>query len=212
MNYRSALNWDLASKLDISNTNPDPIRQFQNWYRAAERASVPEPEAMSIATATPDGKPSSRMVLLRGWGEKGFVFYTNYTSRKGRELGSNAHAALLFWWPEMRRQIRITGKVKKVTGEESDRYFNQRPKEHRINTCASPQSSVVASREDLEAWAAAIQKMHPGEGPPRPKHWGGFRVEPQEIEFWQQGAHRLHDRIRYRSKKDGTWIRERLAP
>ncbi len=167
---------------------------------------------MSVATATPDGKPSSRMVLLRGASERGFVFYTNYSSRKGRELASNAHAALLFWWPELRRQIRITGRVKKLSAEESDRYFEQRPKEHRVSACASPQSAVIATREELERWAREIQNMHPVEGPPRPKHWGGFRVEPQEIEFWQQGAHRLHDRIRYRKKKDGTWIRERLAP
>jgi pyridoxamine 5'-phosphate oxidase len=202
----------LIPKLDISTTDPDPFRQFQKWYRAAGRAGVPEPEAMSLATATQAGKPSSRMVLLRGANERGFVFYTNYNSRKGRELDSNAHAALLFWWPELRRQIRITGRVKKLSGEESDRYFEQRPKEHRVSACASPQSAVIASREELERWAREIQNMHPLEGPPRPKHWGGFRVEPQELEFWQQGAHRLHDRIRYRKKKDGTWIRERLAP
>ncbi len=166
---------------------------------------------MSIATSTPEGKPSSRMVLLRGSDERGFVFYTNYTSRKGRELASNAHAALLFWWPQQRRQVRVTGRVKKVSAEESDRYFNRRPAEHRVSAAASPQSAVIASREELERWSAEIRKLHPDEGPPRPKHWGGFRVEPQEIEFWQQGAHRLHDRIRYR-KKNGAWIRERLSP
>jgi pyridoxamine 5'-phosphate oxidase len=201
-----------TQNLDISRTDPDPIRQFQKWYRAAGRAGVPEPEAMSIATATPGGKPSSRMVLLRGSSERGFVFYTNYDSRKGRELASNGHAALLFWWPELRRQVRIAGRVKKVSAEESDRYFEQRPKEHRVSACASPQSAVIADRGELERWAQAIQNMHPDQGPPRPKHWGGYRVEPREIEFWQQGAHRLHDRIRYRKKKDGTWIRERLAP
>lgn len=199
-------------KLDISTTDPDPIRQFQKWYRAAERAGVAEPEAMCLATATHDGKPSSRMVLLRGSDDRGFVFYTNYDSRKGRELAGNAHAALLFWWPEQRRQIRITGGVKKVSAEESDDYFAKRPAEHRVSACASPQSAVIASREELERWARAIGKLHPHQGPPRPKHWGGFRVEPREIEFWQQGAHRLHDRIRYRKKKDGTWLRERLAP
>jgi len=166
---------------------------------------------MSIATSTPDGKPSSRMVLLRGSDERGFVFYTNYTSRKGRELSSNAHAALLFWWPQQRRQVRVTGRVRKVSAEESDRYFEQRPAEHRVSAAASPQSAVIASRGELERWTAEIRKLHPGDGPSRPKHWGGFRVEPQEIEFWQQGAHRLHDRIRYR-KKNGAWIRERLAP
>jgi pyridoxamine 5'-phosphate oxidase len=207
----------LPTALDISTTEADPIRQFQKWYRAAERAGVAEPEAMSVATATPGGKPSSRMVLLRGSSDRGFVFFTNYSSRKGRELATNAHAALLFWWPELRRQVRITGRVKKVSAEESDRYFAQRPKEHRISACASPQSSVVAGRDELEAWAGEIQaryteKPHPGEGPPRPNYWGGYRVEPLEIEFWQQGANRLHDRIRYRKKKDGTWIRERLAP
>jgi pyridoxamine 5'-phosphate oxidase len=199
-------------KLDISTTDSDPMRQFQKWCRAAGRAGVPEPEAMCLSTATPDGKTSSRMVLLRGSDDRGFVFYTNYDSRKGRELAGNAHAALLFWWPEQRRQIRITGSVKKVSAEESDRYFAQRPVEHRVSACASPQSSVIAAREELETWAREIQKLHPSEGPPRPKHWGGFRVEPREIEFWQQGAHRLHDRIRYRREKDGSWLRERLAP
>ena len=166
---------------------------------------------MSVSTSTQDGKPSSRMVLLRGCDERGFVFYTNYTSRKGRELALNGHAALLFWWPEQRRQVRITGRVRKVSAEESDRYFNQRPAEHRVSAAASPQSAVIASKNELEIWAAEIRKLHPDDGPSRPKHWGGFRVEPQEIEFWQQGANRLHDRIRYR-KKNGTWIRERLAP
>jgi pyridoxamine 5'-phosphate oxidase len=198
--------------LDISTTDPDPLRQFQKWFRAAERAGVPEPEAMSVATATPGGKPSSRMVLLRGSDDRGLVFYTNYGSRKGRELASNARAALLFWWPELRRQVRIAGRVKKISAQESNRYFAQRPEEHRVSACASPQSSVVASREELETWAREIRKLHPHGGPSRPKYWGGYRVEPQEIEFWQQGAHRLHDRIRYRKKKDGTWIRERLAP
>jgi pyridoxamine 5'-phosphate oxidase len=200
-----------SQKLDISTTDDDPVRQFQRWFRAAERAGEPEPEAMSVSTSTPDGKPSSRLVLLRGCDERGFVFYTNYTSRKGRELASNGHAALLFWWPQQRRQVRITGRVKRVSPEESDRYFEQRPAEHRVSAAASPQSAVIASREELERWAAEIRKLHPDDGPRRPKHWGGFRVEPQEIEFWQQGAHRLHDRIRYR-KKNGTWIRERLAP
>ena len=200
-----------SPKLDISTVDPDPLRQFQKWFRAAERAGEPEPEAMSVSTSTPNGKPSSRMVLLRGNDERGFVFYTNYSSRKGRELDSNRHAALLFWWPLQRRQVRITGRVKKVSPQESDRYFSQRPAEHRVNAVASPQSAVIASREELERWAAEIRKLHRADGPRRPKHWGGFRVEPQEIEFWQQGEHRLHDRIRYR-KKNSAWIRERLAP
>lgn len=202
----------MASKLDIPVTDLDPIRQFEKWFRAARRAGVPEPEAMSVATSTADGRPSSRMVLLRGLDERGFVFYTNYMSRKGRELGANPHAALLFWWPEQRRQVRVTGPVKKVGSEESDRYFEQRPAGHRVSAYASPQSSVIASREELERWAREIEKLHPAGGPKRPKHWGGFRVLPREVEFWQQGAHRLHDRIRYRKTKDGSWIRERLAP
>jgi pyridoxamine 5'-phosphate oxidase len=199
-------------KLDVASTGADPIKQFQAWYRAAQRAGVPEPEAMSIATTTPQGRPSSRMVLLRGVDERGFVFYTNYNSRKGRELSSNPHGALLFWWPEQRRQIRIMGRAKKVSAGESDRYFEQRPPAHRISACASPQSAVISSREELAGWSREIQKLHPDGAVPRPKHWGGFRVEPQEIEFWQQGADRLHDRIRYRKKKNGSWIRERLAP
>jgi pyridoxamine 5'-phosphate oxidase len=197
--------------LDISSTDPDPIRQFLKWFQAEKRAGNPEPEAMCVASAAPDGKPSARMVLLRGLDERGFVFYTNYTSRKGRELDANKHAALLFWWSGRRRQVRITGPARKVSAEESDLYFEQRPEAHRISACASPQSKVIASRSELEKWTREIEKLHPSGGPPRPKHWGGYRVEPREVEFWEQGAHRLHDRIRYR-KKNGLWIRERLAP
>ncbi len=166
---------------------------------------------MSIATVSRDGRPSTRMVLLRGVDERGFVFYTNYASRKGRELAENPNAALLFWWPERRRQVRVVGGVKRVGSRESDLYFAQRPEEHRVSACASPQSKVIASRAELEKWAREIQKVHPKGGPKRPRYWGGFRVVPREIEFWEQGAHRLHDRIRYR-KKNGLWIRERLAP
>jgi pyridoxamine 5'-phosphate oxidase len=193
-------------------TSSDPLKEFEKWFRAARRAGNPEPEAMSVATATPDGKPSSRMVLLRGLDQRGFVFYTNYNSRKGKELAANPFAALLFWWPELRRQVRITGAVKRVSPAESDVYFARRPAEHRVNAVASPQSAVIESRQVLEMWAREIQRLHPGSAPARPKHWGGFRVEPREIEFWQQGAHRLHDRIRYRKQKNGAWIRERLAP
>jgi pyridoxamine 5'-phosphate oxidase len=181
------------------------------WFQAEKKARNPEPEAMSLSSASPDGKPSSRMVLLRGADARGFVFYTNYTSRKGGELDLNPAAALLFWWPRKRRQIRVTGPVRKVSSAESDAYFNQRPEAHRVSACASPQSKVIASREELERWTKQVEKLHPSGGPPRPNHWGGYRVEPREVEFWQQGADRLHDRIRYR-KKDGAWIRERLAP
>jgi pyridoxamine 5'-phosphate oxidase len=152
------------------------------------------------------------MVLLRGYDERGFVFYTNYQSRKGREIAENPKAALLFWWPQQRRQIRVVGSIEKVSVEESDRYFSLRPAEHRVSAVASPQSRVISSRAELLRWARDIRKVYPDAGPPRPSHWGGFRVEPHEIEFWQQGAHRLHDRIRYRKQKNGSWISERLAP
>ncbi len=167
---------------------------------------------MSVSTASAAGQPSSRMVLLRGYDDRGFVFYTNYDSRKGREIAANPKAALLFWWPQQRRQIRIVGKIVKVSAAESDQYFMRRPVEHRVSAAASPQSRVIASRSELLRWARDIRKVYPEDGPPRPTHWGGFRIEPHEIEFWQQGAHRLHDRTRYRKQKDGSWISERLAP
>lgn len=167
---------------------------------------------MTLATATRGGKPSARMVLLKGVDQRGFVFYTNYESRKGRELGENRRAALVFYWGPLDRQVRVTGRVSRVTAEESDAYFGTRPVGSRFSAAVSAQSSVVKSRAALEAELARLKAQYPEDGPPRPKHWGGYRVDPDEIEFWQQGESRLHDRLRYRRLRDGTWRIDRLAP
>ncbi len=167
---------------------------------------------MTLATATRDGKPSARMVLLKGVDKEGFVFYTNYESRKGRELAGNPRAALVFYWPPLDRQVRITGRVEKVSPEESDAYFASRPLGSRFSASVSRQSSVVASRAVLEQGLQKMKARYPEAGPPRPKMWGGYRVRPDEIEFWEQGEFRLHDRLRYRRRRDGSWKMERLAP
>ncbi len=192
--------------------HPDPIKLFSEWFEAAERTALKEPNAMTLATATKSGKPSARMVLLKGWDERGFVFYTNYQSRKGRELAQNPHAALVLFWQPMERQIRITGRVRKVTAEESDAYFQSRPLGSRFSASVSKQSSVIASREVLLEKLKKLEQAYPDGNPPRPLHWGGFRVEPSEIEFWQGGQFRLHDRLRYRRRRDGGWSVDRLSP
>jgi pyridoxamine 5'-phosphate oxidase len=190
----------------------DPIRLFRKWFDAALKAGMKEPTAMTLATATRDGKPSARMVLLKGFDQDGFVFYTNYESRKGRELAENARAALVFYWPPLDRQVRITGRVSKVSAAESDAYFASRPLGSRFSAATSRQSSVIASRALLEKRLAELTARYPEAGPPRPKNWGGYRVRPDEIEFWQQGEFRLHDRMRYRRRRDGSWKVDRLAP
>jgi len=167
---------------------------------------------MTLATATKSGKPSARMVLLKGWDERGFVFYTNYKSRKGRELAQNPHAALVLFWQPLERQIRITGRVKKVSAEESDAYFHGRPLGSRFSAAVSKQSSVIASREVLLEKLKKLEEKYPDGNPPRPIYWGGFRVDPSEIEFWQGGQFRLHDRLRYRRRRDGGWNVDRLSP
>jgi pyridoxamine 5'-phosphate oxidase len=189
----------------------DPIRQFQDWFDAALRAGIKEPNAMTLATSTRDGKPSARMVLLKGFDERGFVFFTNYESRKGRELAGNARAALVFYWEPLGRQVRVTGRVSKVTAAESDEYFESRPLGSRFSAAVSRQSKVIASREVLESALEKLKRKYPEDGPPRPKNWGGYRVRPDEIEFWQQGEFRLHDRIRYRRRGAG-WKVDRLSP
>ena len=196
--------------------HPDPIAQFRRWFRAAERAGVPEPNAMTLATVTRAGRPSARMVLLKGLpsakgAQRGFTFFTNYDSRKGREIAQNPRVALVFYWREINRQVRITGRVSKLTAAESDAYFATRPGPSRLAAAASRQSTVIASRAALEDKFAALAAQYPHGGPPRPINWGGYCVHPNEIEFWQQGPHRLHDRLRYR-KTRGRWVLERLAP
>jgi pyridoxamine 5'-phosphate oxidase len=198
--------------LDERTADPDPIRQFQKWLDLARRSDLKEPTAMTLATAGRDGKPSARMVLLKGADEQGFVFFSNYESRKGRELNDNSRAALVFYWAELDRQVRVTGRVSKLSAADSDAYFASRPPGSRFGAAVSKQSSVIASRAVLEQGLAKLKAEYPDTGPPRPKHWGGYRVRPDEIEFWQQGEHRLHDRLLYRRRRDGAWRIERLSP
>jgi pyridoxamine 5'-phosphate oxidase len=190
----------------------DPFRQFEKWFQEAEAAKVIEPNAMICSAATPDGKPSSRIVLLKGLDGRGFVFYTNYESRKGRELMQNTHTSLLFPWISLERQVTVEGDATKVSPEESAAYFHTRPRASQLAAWASVQSSVISGRTVLEEAMKAIEHKYVGAEVPMPPHWGGFRVVPQTVEFWQGRRSRLHDRLRYRREKSGGWIIERLAP
>ncbi len=190
----------------------DPIRQFLSWFEEASQTAVAESNAMTLATATPDGRPSARMVLLRGVDDRGFAFFTNYESRKARELEANPHAALVFFWHELERQVRVEGRVERVAGSESDEYFRSRPLGARIGAWASPQSKVVAGREVLESRFGELESQYPQGEVPRPNNWGGYRLIPESIEFWQGRPNRLHDRLRYTKRETGGWLIERLAP
>lgn len=198
--------------LSESGAGQDPIRLFARWYDAARAADVPLPDAMALATATPDGRPSSRMVLLKGFDEDGFVFYTNYESRKAAELDANPHAALTFHWTVLERQVRIEGAVVRTSRDEAKEYFRTRPEDSQIGAWASPQSREIASRAALEARAAARAEEFSGRDIPLPPFWGGYRVVPERIEFWQGRAGRLHDRLLYERTDEGVWARRRLAP
>ncbi len=199
--------------LDEATVDRDPIKQFAAWYDAAVAEGLPEPEAMTLSTATPDGRPSARIVLLRGFDARGFCFFTNYASRKGRELAANPYAALTVHWTEHERQVRIEGRVEKTTTAESDAYFTSRPPASRIGAWSSPQSEVLADREALEELFAKFTSEHPDDTTiPRPEHWGGYRLVPERIEFWQGRRSRLHDRLCFRRDPSGVWIIERLAP
>ena len=195
-----------------SEMNPDPVAQFESWFEQARSANLLEPNAMTLATSTGKGDPSARIVLLKGLSAEGFVFYTNYESQKGRELEENPRAALLFYWGSLERQVRITGTVKRVAREESEVYFQSRPKGHRLGAWVSRQSSVVAGREVLDARLKELEGRYSAEPGPLPPFWGGYRVHPETIEFWQGRPNRLHDRIRYRRLEQGGWTMERLSP
>ncbi|WP_036897967.1 pyridoxamine 5'-phosphate oxidase [Propionibacterium sp. oral taxon 192] len=197
-------------ELDESEATSAPLQMFEKWFTQAEKAKVPEPNAMTLATVGADGRPSTRVVLIKDIDERGVVFYTNYNSRKGQELAANPMAALQFHWVELERVVRIEGRVEKVSPEESDAYFNVRPLDSRLGAWASPQSEVIANRAVLVKNVATLTTKF-GLNPPRPEHWGGFRLVPDTWEFWQGRTSRLHDRLRYRLV-DGNWHRERLAP
>ncbi|MEB0134907.1 pyridoxamine 5'-phosphate oxidase [Actimicrobium sp. CCC2.4] len=199
------------SSLSRADVLDDPIRQFGKWFDEALAAQVPEPNAMSLATVAADGRPSSRIVLIKEFDARGFVWFTNYGSRKGQELQHNGHAALLFHWVELERQVRIEGRVERITDEDNDAYFNSRPLMSRIGAIASAQSEPVASRRELEARFSAAE-VASGPAPARPAHWGGYRLVPDYLEFWQGRPSRLHDRIAYQQLSDGNWERERLQP
>ena len=197
--------------LDPARFAADPMTQFSEWYAAAESAGFAEPDAMALATATPVGEPSVRMVLLKGADATGFRFFTGYRSRKGRELDANPRAAIVLYWERLGRQVRAEGVATRISERESDVYFATRPEGSRFAAAASPQSEVIRDRAELEASVARLRERHPAGDLPRPAGWGGFRLVPDTVEFWQQGEDRLHDRLRYRRRGDG-WVIERLAP
>ena len=197
-------------ELDEVHAAPEPYAQFRRWLDDALGAELKEPNAMTLATADARGRPSSRIVLLRGWDERGFVFFTNYESRKGREIDANPYASLLFFWDVLEREVRIDGPVARLADRESDAYFERRPRGHRLSAWASPQSRVVPDRAVLETAMADAEARFAGEVP-RPPHWGGYRVAADAIEFWQGRRNRVHDRLVYRRASEG-WTFERLAP
>lgn len=197
--------------MEPSDLDPDPHRQFDAWFAEARASGIAQPEAMALATADETGAPSARMVLLKGHDPRGFVFFSNRESRKGAELAANPRAALVFHWEPLRRQVRIEGDVEPLSAEESLGYFATRPRASRIAAWASPQSRPVSDRDELERRFAEADARHPGEDVPLPPFWGGYRVLPSAVEFWQGRAHRFHDRVRYERSGDG-WVTARLGP
>src|SRR5207244_6455806 len=209
----AASRYDHVGKgLRRSDLDPDPIKQFGNWFTAAIEAGIRDVNAMSLATAGADGRPSVRIVLLKGFDQDGFVFFTNYESEKGKQLDANPYVALAFYWIELDRQIRISGKTKKTSREESQTYFHSRPVGSQLSAWASRQSQVLDGRRMLDARLAEMTERFGDKRIPLPPHWGGYRVKPDMIEFWQGRPNRLHDRFRYTRQADGSWLIERLAP
>jgi len=195
-----------------SDLDPNPFKQFDRWFQQALAAGLPEPNAMTLATATLDGKPSARIVLLKGFDERGFVFFTNYESQKGRELATNPQAALVCYWIELERQVRVSGRVSQVSSEESETYFRSRPLGSQLGAWASQQSEVVGGRKILEDRLEQLTQEYHTKPVPLPPNWGGYRVAPETIEFWQGRANRLHDRLRYTVQSSSQWLIERLSP
>jgi pyridoxamine 5'-phosphate oxidase len=202
---------DFAKPLLEHDVDPDPLRQFAAWFREAGESGMRAPEAVAVATATPEGAPSVRMVLMKGFDERGFVFYSNYESRKGVELLDNPRAALLFHWDTLGRQVRIEGPVERMGSEDSERYIRSRPRGSQLSALASPQSQPVESRNELERLVAELAALNEEGELPLPEHWGGYRVYPERYEFWQHRDDRLHDRLVY-ERQDGGWAIHRLAP
>ncbi len=197
--------------LNEADVSPDPFQQFQSWFDQAIAAQVPEPNAMTLATADAQGIPSARIVLLKGFDQRGFVFFTNYESQKGQELAQNPYAALVFWWAALERQVRITGRVEPVSAQESDAYFHSRPIGSQLGAWASAQSQRIPDRQVLEQRLQELTLQYQEQTIPRPVHWGGYRLNPSLIEFWQGRSNRLHDRLCYRLHQE-TWKIERLSP
>jgi len=201
-----------AASLSEATTKADPIKQFDIWFTEAQEAKVPEQNAMTLSTATHDGRPSARIVLLKGFNEKGFVFFTNYLSRKGKEITKNPVAALTFFWPALERQVNIEGTLEKVSKEESEKYFHSRPKNSQIGALVSPQSQEIESRDILEKKWNELAAEYADKDVPKPAFWGGFILKPNRIEFWQGRPSRLHDRIVYKRIDNKSWKKVRLAP
>jgi pyridoxamine 5'-phosphate oxidase len=198
--------------LDEQEVHPHPLGQFNRWWDQALHAEIDEVNAMTIATVDRDGNPNARIVLLKGLDETGFVFFTNYASSKANDIENHPYGCLVFFWKELERQVRVRGKIDKLDLKESDAYFFSRPIGSQIGAWASPQSQVIANRLVLEQWVEAYEKQFAAEAITRPPYWGGYRVVPEEIEFWQGRSNRLHDRIRYRRTEENGWLMERLAP